>query len=410
MASVNGEETATDQVPERNATESDADATSSDTFGRATDLYAYQSLSGAAAAVGRAVRAALDATSATGKVLLLDDWNPLQSGVLLEKIHAALDFHAARLARSKEDIEQSLSNANAKAMDAREATPEANEGTADFGGILADLKRLHEWLQPAVTYAPRDLTFDADAVRSAVAGALAQPPAKHDVFMPALRQIDLQAGLPLLKRLQAVMDLRASLDQTLVQARSWIAAHLDSSMKAEMERLVKAGEETAKAFDAYLEALFKLDPPILEQALIHQAALNIGATHVLAVKPVLAVSQTTNVRAFPLLNENQHLGASVLAYTLATLEGKVCAAGIADADKRHAVQPHRANQLLAWLLGAVAVLLALFLLFGAGTLSLAGFRALLTAANPPVSATVAPEATPLPTQPASATPQVAPGG
>jgi len=288
---------------------------------------------------------------------------------------------------------------------ARETAP------ADFSSILANLKSLHEWLQPSIEYAVRDLTFDADAVRSAVAGALASPSIKVEVFIPSLRQIDMNAaGMQLMKQLQQAMDARDQLAQKLDLARRWIEGHADSPKKPVVEQMVNAGDEIAKAFDAYADALLKEKPSILEQALIQEAANSINATHLLAVKPVLAVSETTNVRAFPLMNENRQLGASVLTYTLTEKNGKVRAAGIADASSVETVQPHRANQLLAWLLGAIAVLLALFLLFGAGTLSLAGFRALMIAVNPPVTATVAPTATHMPTQLPAKTPQAAPGG
>lgn len=397
-------ETATPAQDEAGKQKSNAD------YGRITDLFAYQSLAGSAATLGKAVQTALDAKNTPSKVLLLDDWNFLKSSALVAKVDAALAFHLGSLARSEKAIDDSLASAGvAKAapketaddVGEREATP------ADFGGILGNLTSLHDLLQPTIEYVARDLNFDADAVRSAVAGALVTPATKLEAFIPALRQID-PTSLPLLKRLQQTMDARNALERKLTEARSWIESHPDSPKKPDVEKVVKAGDDTAKAFDADLEALLKIEPPVLEQALMHQVAGDIGATHLLAVKPVLAVSQTTHVRAFPLLNENKHFGASALAYTLTTKEGQVRAAGIADAGKTEIDQPHPANQWLAWLLGAVALLLALFLLFGACSLSVGGLKVLMTAVNPPITATVAPTATPTPAAIPSTSPTTAP--
>lgn len=385
-------------------------------FGRITDLFAYQSLAGSAATLGKAVQTALDAKNTPSKVLLLDDWNFLKSSALVAKVDAALAFHTGNLARSEQAIDDSLTSVGVTKTESKAVTDEAGEQAgereatpADFGGILGNLISLHDLLQPTIEYVSRDLNFDADAVRSAVAGALVTPATKLKAFIPALRHID-PTSLPLLKRLQQAMAARETLERKLAEARGWIEGHPDSPQKPVMEKAVNAGDDTAKAFDAHLEALLKIEPAVLEQALIHQAAGDIGATHLLAFKPVLAVSQTTHVRAFPLLNENKHFGASALAYTLTTKDGQVRAAGITDAGKTEIDQPHPANQWLAWLLGAVALLLALFLLFGACSLSVGGLKVLMTAVNPPVTATVAPTATPTPAAIPSTTPTAKPGG
>jgi hypothetical protein len=385
-----------------------------DAYGRITDLYAYQTLPRSAKVIAQAVKPVLDAAESAVKVLVLDDWNYLASSVVLKKAEAGLAFHTAKLSSSIQALSASMGDVPKGGM--HSAAEQGNSDAevskpADIGGTIAHLQSLHTLLQPTIDYAARDIEFDADAVRAAVAGALAAPPATCEVFIPALRQLDPDtAKLPLFKTLQEAISLRDDLIKKLAEAREWIKKNLDSPQKPEVEKQTSAGDDILKTFDAYMGALLDVKSKVLEQALVHAAANNIGATHLLAVKPVLAVSQTTGVRAFPLMNENRHLGASVLAYTLATKDGRVCAAGVADAEKELAVQPHLANRLLVWLLGAVALLLALSLLFGAGTLSLAGFRALMTSANPPVTATVAPAATPSPTQMPVTTPQGAPGG
>lgn len=385
-----------------------------DMYGRITDLYAYQTLPRSAKVIAQAVKPVLDAAEPTAKVLVLDDWNYLASGVVLKKAEAGLAFHTAKLSSGIQALSASMGDVPkggiSSAVEQGNSDAEVSK-QADIGGTLANLQSLHTLLQPTIDFASRDIDLDADTVRAAVAGALAAPHAKSEVFIPALRQLDPDAAkLPLFKTLQEALSLRDDLVKKLAEAREWIKKNPDSTQKLEVEKLTSAGDDILKAFDAYLDALLDEKSKVLEQALVHASASNIGATHLLAVKPVLAVSQTTGVRAFPLMNENRHFGASVLAYTLATKDGRVCAAGVADAEKEQAVQPHLANRLLVWLLGAVALLLALSLLFGAGTLSLAGFRALMTSANPPVTATVAPAATPSPTQMPVTTPQGAPGG
>ncbi len=421
MASADGKEEAAQ--PERAtpvgasqeaAPSEDADKqqAGSEKYGRITDLYAYQTLTRSANVIAQVVRPALENAGSPGKLLVLDDWNYLASGVLLKKTESALAFHAARMSNSIEAITASMGEVSKATPSVAEQDEKGEEsGSSDFSGIFAHLQSLHAFLQPTIEYVPRDMEFDADAVRSAVAGALVAPPAKFEVFVPALRQFGTDASrLPLFKTLPDALALRDGLDKKLTEARAWIKNNPDSPQKAAVEKQASAGDDILKPFDAFLATLLDEKSRVMEQALVHAAASSLGATHLLAVKPVLGISQTTSVRAFPLMNENRHFGASVLAYALATVEGRVCAAGIADAEKECAIQPHRANQLLVWLLGAVAVLLALFLLFGAGTLSLAGFRALMTAANPPVTATIAPAATPPPTPPPATTPQGTPGG
>lgn len=381
-------------------------------YGRITDLYAYQTLPRSATVIAQAIKPVLDAAEPPSKVLVLDDWNYLASGVVIKKAEAGLTFHSAKLSDSIKALAASMGDVPKGGMPsiAEQGNSDAEVSKpADIGGTLATLQSLHTLLQPTFEYASRDIEFDAVTVRAAVAGALAAPPATYEVFVPALRQLDPDAAkLPVFKTLQEALSTRGDLVKKLAEAREWIKKNPDSTQKPEVEKQIVAGDDILKAFDTYLGELLDEKSKVLEQALVHASASNIGATHLLAVKPVLAVSQTTGVRAFPLMNENRHLGASVLAYTLATKDGRVCAAGIADAEKERTVQPHRANQLLVWLLGAVALLLALSLLFGAGTLSLAGFRALMTAANPPTTATAVPSATPVPARTPVTTPHVAP--